>query len=64
MSSSEVIAEIESLPTEQQWEVLDYLQRKSFAELPESLRRGMAQALAGEGADMETALKETPPGRR
>ena len=64
MSAQEVIAEIEALPKTEQLAVLDYVQRKAVAEVPESFHRGMAQALAARGVDMETALRETPPARR
>ncbi|MBI3879278.1 MAG: hypothetical protein HY301_04350 [Verrucomicrobia bacterium] len=64
MSAQQVIAEIESLAKEEQLLVLDYVQRKALAEVPESFRRGMMQALSGEGVEMETALRETPPSRR
>jgi hypothetical protein len=64
MSVKEVIAGIEALPEKEKLEVLDYVQRKAMSEAPESFRRGMADALAGRGVDMETALRETPPKRR
>ena len=64
MSAKEVIKEIEALPAAERIEVLDYVQRKAMAEAPESFHRGMAEALAGRGVDMETALRETPPSRR
>ena len=64
MSAKEVIQEIEALPEAERIAVLDYVQRKAAAQAPESFHRGMAEALAGRGVDMETALRETPPSRR
>jgi len=64
MSAKEVIQEIEALPETERLVVLDYVQRKAAAEAPESFHRGMAEALAGRGVDMETALRETPPSRK
>jgi hypothetical protein len=64
MSAKEVIKEIEALPEAERIEVLNYVQRKALAEAPESFHRGMTEALAGRGVDMETALRETPPSRR
>jgi hypothetical protein len=64
MSVEQVIAEIEALPEKERLQVLDYVQRKALSQAPESFRRGMAEALADRGVDMETALRETPPTRR
>ena len=64
MSAKEVIQEIEALSEVERLVVLDYVQRKAAAEAPESFHRGMADALAGRGVDMETALRETPPSRK
>ena len=63
MSAIEVIAEIETLPRAERERVWEHLQREMLAEVPESFRRGMADALAGRGVDMETALNEVPPSR-
>jgi hypothetical protein len=60
MSVKEVIAEIEAMPEKERLELLNYVQSKAMAEVPESFRRGMADAQAGRGVDMETALRETP----
>ena len=63
MSAKEVIKEIDALPEAERMEVFNYLQRKALAETPESFHRGMAEALAGRGVNMETALREKPPSR-
>jgi len=64
MSAKEVIKEIEALPEADRIAVLDYVQRKAAAQAPESFHRGMAEALAGRGVDMDMALRETPPTRQ
>lgn len=64
MSTEEVIAEIEALPEAERARVLDHFHRLREPEIPESFRRGMAQAAAGRGVEMETALREIPPARR
>ena len=64
MTAEKVIAEIEALPREERARVVEYVHRLTEAEVPESFRRGMEQALAGRGVEMETALRETPPSRR
>ena len=64
MTADEVIAEIAALPQDERTRVLDYVHQLEAADIPESFRRGMEQALAGRGVDMETALNEVPPSRR
>jgi len=64
MSAEEVIAEIEALPEEEQARVFERFRPLTESDIPEELRRSMAQALAGRGVDMETALTEVPPSRR
>ncbi len=61
MSAAEVIAEIEALPDAEREEVLNHFLRLREEEIPPEFRRGMADALAGIGVDMETALREDPP---
>jgi hypothetical protein len=60
MSAEQVIAEIEALAPAERERVMEYLHRLEEAEIPESFRRGMAQARSGQGFDMETALHERP----
>ncbi len=64
MSAQEVIAEIEALPRNERSLVVEYILKQEEAAVPESFRRGMSQALSGQGVDMETALREVPPSRR
>lgn len=63
MSAQELIAEIQALPTSERSLVVDYILKQEAEAVPDSFRRGMADALAGRGVDMETALSEAPPSR-
>jgi len=61
MSASEVIAEIEALPDAERERVIDYFTVLRLEDIPQSFRRGMSDALAGRGLDMEIALSQPPP---
>jgi hypothetical protein len=61
MSAAQIIAEIEALPAVEREEVLNHFLRLREDEIPVAFRRSMADALAGRGVDMETALNEDPP---
>jgi hypothetical protein len=63
MSTEQVIAAIEAMPEEEQARILEHFRPLAEADIPASFRRGMAQALAGQGVDMETALSSPPPSR-
>jgi hypothetical protein len=58
MSVTEIIHEIESLPTEERLRLVDKLVQLTEADVPESLRESMAQAARGEFIEMDDALKE------
>ena len=64
MSAQEIIAQINALPPKERDMVFEHIHRLEEAGVPENFRRSMAEALAGRGVDMETALRETPPSRR
>jgi len=61
MSTAQIIAEIEALPPVEREEVLNHFLRLRDDEIPATFRRSIADALAGHGVDMETALNEDPP---
>jgi predicted transcriptional regulator len=63
MSTAQVIAEIEALPPAEREEVLNHFLKLRENEIPAAFRRSMADAAAGRGVDMETALREDPPER-
>ena len=58
MSVQEILREIESLPSEERWQVLEQLRRLVEPEIPESFREGMAQIKRGEVTDLDDALQE------
>jgi hypothetical protein len=64
VSAQEIIAQIDALPEKEREMVFDHLRKLESADLPESFRRGMADALAGRGVEMDVALRETPPARK
>jgi hypothetical protein len=61
MSAAEVIAEIETLPPAERATVLDHFLQVREEEIPPALARGMADALAGRGYDMERVMNGEPP---
>ena len=62
MSVSEIMREIEGLPSEERWQVLDFVHRLLEPDVPESFREGMADIRAGRVVDMKQALFEPYPG--
>ena len=64
VSAKEIIAQIDALPPQEREIVFEHVHRLEEANVPENFRRSMAEALAGLGVDMETALHEVPPSRR
>ena len=63
MSAQDIIAQIDALPDDQRELVFEHLRRLKVNEVPDSFRRGMAEALAGRGVEMEVALNEPPKKR-
>jgi hypothetical protein len=58
MSVKEILREIEALPSEQRWNVLEGVRRLVEPEVPASFREGMEQIKRGEGIDLDDALRE------
>ncbi len=58
MSVTEIIREIESLPSEERWKVLEHVRQLVEPEVPESFRQGMAEIKRGESINLDDALKE------
>jgi hypothetical protein len=58
MSVKEVLREIEALPSEQRWNVLEGVRRLVEPEIPASFREGMEQIKHGEGIELDEALRE------
>jgi len=57
MSLTEIMHEIEALPTEVRLRLVEKLVQLTEADVPESLRESMAQAARGEFIEMDEALK-------
>ncbi len=58
MSVSEILHEIEALPTAERLKLVEKLVQQTEADIPESLRESMAQAGRGELIDLDDALPE------
>ncbi len=57
MSVTEIMHEIEALPTEVRLRLVEKLVQLTEADVPDSLRESMAQAARGEFIEMDEALK-------
>jgi hypothetical protein len=58
MGVTELLHEIEALPNEERWRLVEKLMQLTEADVPESLRQSMAEAQRGEFIEMDEALKE------
>ena len=58
MSVKEILREIESLPSEERWKVLEGIRRLVEPEVPASFKEGMEQIKRGEVIDLDEALQE------
>jgi hypothetical protein len=61
MGVTELLHEIEALPSEERLRLVEKLVQLTEADVPESLRQSMAEAARGEFIDMDEALKELDP---
>jgi predicted transcriptional regulator len=64
MTATEIIKQIKALPAAERAQVTKYVVKHDDSWVPESFKRGMADAEAGRFADMETVLSGTPPPAR
>ena len=65
MSAAEIIEQIKALPPKERAEVAKFVAENDDSWVPESFKRGMADAEAGRFVDMETVLSGAkPPPRR
>jgi hypothetical protein len=64
MSATEIIEQIKSLPEKERARVTKYVVENDDSWVPESFKKGMADAQAGRFADMETVLSGAPPPSR
>ena len=58
MSVTDILHEIEALPTEERLRLVEKLVQLTESDVPESLRVSMAQAARGELIDLDDALKD------
>jgi predicted transcriptional regulator len=61
MTAEAVIEEIKALPPAERKRVATFIVEHDESWIPDSFKRGMADAAAGRFVDMEKALRETPP---
>ena len=64
MSATEIIEQFKSLSATERAQVARYVVEHDDSWVPESFKRGMADAEAGRFAEMETVLSGTPPASR
>ena len=61
MSVTEIIREIEALPTKERLQVFKRVHQLAEKDVPESFKEGMEDIRAGRIVDMETALSKPYP---
>jgi hypothetical protein len=64
MSATEIIEQIKALPPNERAQVAKYVVEQDDSWVPESFKKGMADAKAGRFVDMETVLSGAPPPSR
>jgi hypothetical protein len=64
MTAQNVIDQFKALPPKERAEVAKFVIESDESWIPESFKRGMADAAAGRFADMETVLGGEPPPSR
>ena len=64
MTAEAIIEEIKALPPAERDRVVKFVVEQDDSWIPESFKRGLADAAAGRLVEMETALRETPPPHR
>ncbi len=58
VSLSEILHEIESLPPEERWQVLQYTRQLLEPDIPEEFKEGMEAIRRGETVDLDEAMPE------
>jgi predicted transcriptional regulator len=64
MTAQAVIDQFKALPLKQRAEVAKFIVASDDSWIPESFKRGMADAKAGRFADMDAVLSDAPPPSR
>ena len=58
MGVAEILHEIDTLPAEARWKVLEHTRQLVDPEIPASFRQAMAEIERGEVVDLDEALEE------
>jgi len=58
VSLSEILHEIESLPPEERWQVLQHTRHLLEPDVPEEFKEGMEAIARGETVDLDEAMPE------
>ena len=58
MGVSEILREIESLPPEQRWQIIERTRATLDSEIPDSFKQGMREIAKGEVMELDEALQE------
>ncbi len=61
MGVAEILHEIDILPTEERWKVLEHTRHLVEPEIPESFRDAMEEIQRGEVIELDKALKGLDP---
>ena len=61
MSATEIIKQFKGLPAKERAQVAKFVMEQDDSWVPESFKRGMADAEAGRFGDMETVLSGAKP---
>lgn len=64
MTAEALIKEFKALPPEQRAEVAKFVMESDDSWIPESFKRGMADAAASRFAEMDAVLNDAPPPSR
>ena len=58
MGVSEILREIQSLPPEQRWQIIERTRETLDSEIPDSFKQGMREIAQGEVIELDDALQE------
>jgi len=61
MGVAEILHEIDTLPAEERWKVLEHTRHLLEPDIPDSFKQAMAEIERGEVVELEEALKELGP---
>ena len=61
MSLSEILHEIEALPPEERWQVLEHTRHSLELEIPAEFAEGMEAIARGETIDLDDAMPDLKP---